>query len=129
MNLLGILTGTILNFALAFLWYGNAFKKPWRKLTGRTPDEKPAKSQMLLAVAYAVMMSVGADLAVNALGIATVGSALVAGLVVGVLMLAPTILSEWIWDKKPMRLILINTGFYALYFVLLFAVMVLMKRF
>ncbi|MEI6296423.1 MAG: DUF1761 domain-containing protein [bacterium] len=124
MNILGIFLGVVLNFIVARVWYGVLFNDLWRYLTDRTPDEKPDKIQMLVAVFFAFLMSFGANIMVSALGITTYSMAVIGGLIFGFMFIAPVILSEWIWDKKNFVLVSINAGFYVLYFVLMFLMFV-----
>ena len=103
---------------LARVWYGLFFNDLWRSLTNRTADEKPTKSKMAIAVIFAILMSLGVNIVTNLLSITSLEFALVAGLILSVLFVAPIVLGEWIWDKKSLVLVTLNTGFYLIYFLL-----------
>jgi enoyl-CoA hydratase/carnithine racemase len=119
-NTLFILVGTVVNFAVARIWYGFLFKRPWRQLTGRTPDEMPNRNQMMVAIALAIVMAIGVNLVAVSMRVVSLSSALIAALEVGVLLVAAVIAGEWLWDRKPGRLIGINIGFYIAYFGAMF---------
>ncbi len=124
-NYLGIILGTALNIVLARIWYGVFFKDLWRSLTNRTATEKPDRLQMVVALIFGLMMSLGVNLLVGLFAIDTLAWGLFIGLVLGVLIVAPIILGEWIWDKKNFELAAINAGFYLVYLVLAFFIFVL----
>ena len=123
-NYVGIALGVVLNIALARVWYGFLFRDIWRKLTGRTPNEKPTKSQMIVAIIFAILMSLGINVATMALGF---GTAVLFALFVSMLFVVPVILGEWIWDKKSFSLVSINAGFYTVYIILTFLLFIILK--
>jgi len=123
-NYLEIILGALLNIILARVWYGVLFKKTWRLLTNRTEDEKPTRVQIRYSVLFALMMSFGVNIMVNLLYIRNIWFGLIVGLILGILCIAPIILSEWIWDKKSSQLVLLNAGFYVVYFILTILVFV-----
>lgn len=124
-NYLGIILCTILNIVLARIWYGVFFKDLWRSLTGRTATEKPDKLQMVAALVFGLMMSLGVNVLVGIFAINTLAWGLFVGLVLGILFVAPIVLGEWIWDKKNFEVVVLNTGFYIVYLVLAFFIFVL----
>jgi hypothetical protein len=126
LNYIAIVLGIILNFGLARVWYGSFFNSMWRSLTNRTADEKPEKSRLVVALIFALLMSLGVNILINLLAITSFGLILVVSMTVAFLFIAPVILGEWIWDKKSFTLVALNTGFYVIYFIgtfLLFAIL------
>lgn len=71
---------------------------------------------MAIAVVFALIMSVGVNFLVNLFTITRYSLATTAAVIACVMIIAPLILSEWIWDKKKIELVLINAGFYIIYF-------------
>ena len=120
MNYSGIVLGVIFNFILARIWYGFIFKDSWRRLTGRSADEKALKEQMFIAIILAVFMSFGVNILMNVFGNGVISymQALQVGLGLGIFFLIPVVIGEWIWDKKPLALVVMNAGFYSLYFII-----------
>lgn len=121
--------GAVLNIVLARIWYGLFFKGPWRGLTNRTLDEKPSRSQMSVAIVLALAMSVGVNMITSVLQIDRYGVGAVVGLVISLLFIAPPILGEWIWDKKQLKLFVLNAGFYVTYFMCTFMLAIFLREF
>lgn len=125
-NYLAIILGTALNIVLARIWYGLFFKDLWRSMTNRTTDEKPTKLQMIIAVIFGLIMSLGTNVIVKTFNITNIISGLQVGSIIGLLFVAPIILGEWIWDKKSLTLVMLNAGFYVVYLLTLFSIFVVL---
>jgi hypothetical protein len=125
MNYLGIILGVALNIVLARFWFGVLFRDLWRSLTKRTDTEKPDRLQIVVSLLFALMLSLGVNTLVSLFAINTLAWGLFAGLVLGVLFIAPIVLGEWIWDKKNFELVALNTGFYIVYLILTFFIFIL----
>ena len=121
-NYLAIALGTALNIALAKLWYGFLFNDLWRSLTNRTANEKPAKLQMFIALIFALLMSMGVNSVVQLCSITDMAHGVLMAAIIGIFIVTPIILGEWIWDKKSLTLVLLNTGFYVIYLVATFSI-------
>ena len=116
---IGMLTSVVLFFVLGMIWYGLIFGKVWKKETKRTKKEKTGSGMILVALFLGLVMSLGANFIVGLAGETTFLGGMLAGLIPGSLIAAPVIMGEWIWDKKSVKLVVINTIFYEIYFVLI----------
>ncbi|MGH7720027.1 MAG: DUF1761 domain-containing protein [Gemmatimonadaceae bacterium] len=120
-SLLATLVGTVLGFVLGALWYGPLFGKAWMEEHGFTAEKlradfNPAKTYgttfvLGLIAAYVFGMFLGPDPAL--------GFALGAGLAAGICWVATSLATNYLFEGKSVRLMLINGGYHAIRFALI----------
>jgi len=121
LNWLTILVAAVSAFMLGGLWYGPLFGKLWMRAVGMTADEiqrdfRPARmygATFLLGflASYAFGLYLGPD----------PGRAfsVVAGAVAGTCLVATALATNYLFERKPVALILINGGYHVVRFTLI----------
>lgn len=109
---LAVILGTIAGMVVGGIWYmPNVFGKTWQESLGRNvwamgkPEQVilvRAGSTLVTALSLAVLMIGG--------GVSTVPGALRLGLVVGVGVVASTIVADYFSARWPLKLILVTAG-------------------
>ena len=131
-NLLAVLASAVATMVLGFLWYSPVlFAKPWTILMGYDPNDKAKMAEMQKSAGPSYGMSLVASiLSAFVLGklIAVAGSTgaiegLKIGLVVWLGFVTTVQFTGSLFSKQPFRLYLINTGFQAVCYVAMGAIM------
>jgi hypothetical protein len=109
---LAVLLAAVAFFAVGGLWYGLLFSKLWMRLSGMT-EERARQSNIPLAFGLTAVLG-----AVAAIGLAaivgadpTVGEGLGVGLGVGLLIAAPVLAIQSLYERKPWLLLALNAGY------------------
>lgn len=126
-NYPAILACGVASMVIGSLWYGPLFGKPWMKLMGFTPEKMEAmkkdpagkkkmmRSYGLMFVGSLVMAYVLSHALVFAstyLGSSGVSAGLMTGFWNWLGFIAPVTLGSVLWEGKPWRLWILNTGHY-----------------
>jgi hypothetical protein len=120
-SLLAALVATLSGFVLGALWYGPLFGKWWTRAVGMTAEEmqrdfSPGRTYgatFLLGflASYAFGLYLGPDPG-RAFSVA-------AGAVAGTCLVATALATNYLFERKPVALILINGGYHAVRFTLI----------
>lgn len=120
-SLLATVVGTLLGFVLGALWYGPLFGKAWMAEHGFTEEQlqrdfSPGKTYgttflLGLVAAYLFGMFLGPN---PALGFATL-----VGLTAGLCWVATSIATNYLFERRSGRLLLINGGYHTVRFGLI----------
>jgi hypothetical protein len=119
-SLLATLAATLLGFVLGALWYGPLFGTRWAAAVGVTRDEIQRRTDPVRT--YGTTFALG-FLACYALGLYLgpspgVTFAVTAGAVVGVFWVATSLSTNYLFEGRPLSLIIINGGYHAVRFAL-----------
>lgn len=121
LNWLAVISATIVAFLVGGLWYSRKlFGAAWMQEIGLSEDELQQGSmpvlfggtlvlQFLAAAALGVFLGTGSDWLIG----------LQAGLLIGLFWIATSYATTYLFERRSMRLFLINAGYY----VVLFGVM------
>lgn len=109
---LAVLLAAVAFFAVGGLWYGLAFSKLWMRLSGMT-EEQARQSNIPLAFGLTAVLGAVAAIGLAALVGAdpTVGEGLGVGLGVGLLIAAPVLAIQSLYERKPWALWALNAGY------------------
>ena len=121
-SLVATLVATVLSFVLGGLWYGPLFGKAWMAENGFTAESIKAKGfnpvkmygttfLLSLLASYAFGLFVGPD--------PNLYAALHWGLLIGVVWVAGSFATSYLFEGKTMRHFLINGGYHAVQFALI----------
>lgn len=120
-SLLAVLVGTLLGFILGALWYGPLFGGAWMAEHGFTEGDlrrafSPAKTYgttfvLGLVAAFLFGVFIGPD--------PEPAFATVAGCAIGVCWVATSIATNYLFERRSGRLLLINGGYHAVRFGLI----------
>jgi hypothetical protein len=114
------LAATVLGFALGALWYGPLFGKPWMAATGVSRDQPGAGVNP--ARTYGITFVLG-FIAAWTFGL-YVGEhpgfrfSAALGAAIGVCWVATALATNYLFERRSARLILINGGYHAVRFTL-----------
>jgi hypothetical protein len=115
---LAVLFAGIVNMALGAFWYSPVlFGSQWMKLSGLTKKDLEATKKKGMQKEYGMSFVAGLVLAyalgmlLSRVSIASSGEAAAFGAMVGVGFVATTKLPDTLWNKKPLMLWVINSGY------------------
>ena len=106
----GILAGTVALMVFGFLWYGPILGKAWSKATGQ-PMNSSAKGmgpQLAFTAVYLLVFNVGLAYMVGSVD--DIEYSLVAGLIVGLLIIGAAMYSSVVWTKSSTTRWMIDAG-------------------
>ena len=108
---LAVLVGMAVAGVLGYVWYGPAFGKLWAAKSG-VGMQSGEPTKMALTFAYFFVFNVGLQFLGYVYDGANIEHALVAGLIVSIMVIAPALYSAVVWAKKNMTVFLIDVGFW-----------------
>lgn len=117
---LAVLVAAIVTYALAAVWYGLIFAKPWQRLTGIT-DMKPAPMNVVLVLVGTLVMAFvlyhsivfgDAFFASHDAPMSRVTGGLMGGFFGWLGYVAPVTLCTKLYERKPWGLWLLDNGFW-----------------
>lgn len=113
MNVLAIIVVTVLGMVIGWIWYGPAFGKQWMKMVGikKKDTEKINPWLMLFAVLVNAVMFTVFSYFIDVFAVSKISQGIALGAVFWLGFLAPKDMSPVLWEKKPMRLFLINSSY------------------
>ncbi len=119
-SLVATLVATILGFALGALWYGPIFGKPWMAAVGVSREQlmagfNPAKTYGITFVlgfiaAWTFGLYVGEHPGMR--------FSVAVGAAIGICWVATSLTTNYLFERRNARLILINGGYHAVRFML-----------
>jgi Protein of unknown function (DUF1761) len=116
LNWLAILVAAIAFFAVGAIWYSFLFRNSWIRLTGVKMDDTNAKKGMagIMVTSFLLILicTIGLALFISKVNapISWMSGAKV-GLVAGVCFCATAICNSYLYEKRPLGLHLINSGY------------------
>jgi len=119
-SLVATLVATVLGFVLGALWYGPLFGRPWMAAVGMSREQLTAGFSPVTA--YGLTFVLG-FVAAWMFGL-YVGEhpgfrfSVAVGAAIGVCWVATSLATNYLFERRGARLILINGGYHALRFVL-----------
>jgi hypothetical protein len=115
-NFLAVIVGTIIQMALGFLWYGPLFSKPWVALQGWTQERmrqsNPNPAIYAVPLVGAFISTYALALLINATQMTTPVGGAGTGLLIGIGFIAPAFASNYTFGSRPLKLYLIDVGYY-----------------
>ncbi|MBI4361338.1 DUF1761 domain-containing protein [Candidatus Micrarchaeota archaeon] len=132
-NLVAVLVAAVVQMALGFLWYSPMlFGNSWMKLVGIKPsDMEKGKKEMPksagLGFLAAVVMTFILAQVIGFMQAATLVDGLLAGFWMWLGFVATVLAGFVLWEGKPVKLYLINSGYYLVALLLSSAILVLWK--
>jgi len=117
-NLLAILVATLIQFFLGAIWYSLLFAKPWMALVGHTPTPgqrpKGAITSMIVSFIGGLLLTFILAHVVHWANAVTLHRGLFIGFICWLGFVAAPLLSETMYEKRPGKLFLINSGYWLL---------------
>ena len=124
-NLPGILVAALAGMFLGALWYSPLlFGKAWMRAIGKTPETLGLPTgPMIGSMIASVLSAVGVSLIFFLIGVDSLDVALGVGMILGLLIIFPALLSDNLFCGWGSRLLLIQSGYRVLSVVLMSLVM------
>ena len=123
-NLIAVLVAALSSFVMGGIWYSPLlFAKPWMKDTGLTEDVlAQGNTAKILGGAFVLAVVIALNLAFFLGADAGWLWGLTAGALAGVGWVAASMGTTFLFERKPLRLILIDTGYHAATYALMGAI-------
>lgn len=134
-NWLAVIAAAVSNMVIGFAWYSDSlFGKPWRQLMGISGG-KPTQDQMTKMIGLglgsaflmAFVLSHSITFAESYLGESGISSGLMSGFWNWLGFMFPLLLGSYIYEKKPLKLVWINSGFWLLSMLVMGVIIALWK--
>ena len=129
-NYLAVLVAAVASMALGFAWYSQAlFGKAWMKAMKISKKDmaktkkKGCAGQMTIAFIAALVMAYVLSYFIGYAGASTIAAGAQVGFWVWLGFIATVQIGIVLWDKKPMKLFIINTGHYLVNLVVMGAIL------
>ena len=124
LNWLAILVATVAGFVIGGIWYGPLFGGAWMSALGKSPDDiQPSPAPFVISFFTALITAIVLAVLINALGVSTLGSGVVIGLLIGVGFIATAMASDSAFCGWGVKLWLIQSGYRVLYSVVMGAIL------
>jgi hypothetical protein len=125
-NYLAILTATVSTFMLGGLWYSpRLFGRAWMQEMGFTDESLKAKGDVgrIMGISFVLELIMAFNLAAFIGPKASLGFGLFAGAAAGFGWVALSLGVTYLFERKPLRLFLINAGYHGVAFTVMGAIL------
>jgi len=116
LNLIGILAATIIGMFLGALWYSPIlFGNAWMTCIGKTTETigKPTMP-MIGSIIASLLTAFGVSLLFSIIGVTDLSTAVSVGVILGLLIIFPALLSDNLFCGWGNKLLLIQSGYRAI---------------
>lgn len=128
LNWKAILAATVAWFFFGFLWYGILFEKQWQLLESITAEaSKGQEWRMGLGVIQTFVVCCGLDWMRQIMGLDTPKSAMINGAMLAFFFAIATISLRYIYALAPIELVMIDSGYQLIGYVLALTILVLLR--
>lgn len=126
LNIAGIITATFAGMVLGGLWYSPVlFGKQWMAAIDKTPETIGTPTgPMLGSIVASFLTAIGIAILFPLIGVEQLEDAIKAGLILGVLVVFPALLSDNLFCGWGTRLLIIQSGYRILAILLMSVAMV-----
>lgn len=121
-NYLAVALAALSAFLLGGLWYSALFGKQWMRLTGQSEERLKGGSMPLIFGGSFVLNLIAAYVLAMFLGPMPLQYATLAGLSVGLCWVATSLGVNYLFERRPLGLWLINAGYFVLQFTIMGAI-------
>lgn len=125
-NVWAVLVSALSAFVVGWLWYGPLFGKQWMKLNGFTEEqlrEGGISMPLIMIINYVATALAALALAMFIGKESTAGFGIFAGVIIALLWIGTSRLNDVLYERKPMGLFLINTGYNLAIYIIMGAVL------
>jgi len=121
LSIIGIVAATAAGMILGALWYSPLlFGRAWMESIGKTEEELgSARGPMIGSVLACLLTALALGFLLSAAGVRSPGDGALLGLVVGLGIVFPALLSDNLFCGWGRRLLLIQSGYRVLYIVVM----------
>ena len=125
-NYLAVIAAALVTFLIGGLWYSPVlFDKPWRRLNGLTEEQiKSSHTGLIFGLSFVAALVSAYVLALFLSGPTTdVVAGIMAGLLVGIGWVATSMLTTFLFERRPLALWAIDAAYHVLTFGLMGAIL------
>jgi Protein of unknown function (DUF1761) len=112
-NWLAVLVAALAFFFLGAIWYSALFRDAWIKAVGVNMNDPNARKGiagiMITSFVTILITSIGLALFINRIGSGGWMTGLKVGLIAGICFCAASICNSYLYEKRPLALLLINS--------------------
>ena len=124
LNYLAIIAAVAVNMIAGALWYSPLlFARPWMAANGFTEEQIKAQGSAtrgyVVSVIASIVIAIAIALFAQAAGAVTAVDGLLLGLVAGVGFVMTTSAANYVFEDRPLKLYLINSGYPVVSFTLI----------
>ena len=111
-QVVAVLVTALAGFVIGGLWYGPLFSKAWMKASGVTPGNMTtAQTVRLFGTAYVINVIIAFGLVMLIGQHRSLHDGMHTGLFVSLMFMATAIGMTYIFERRPLKLFLINAGY------------------
>ncbi len=122
-NILAVLVAALTGFVIGGLWYGPLFRTPWMKYSGVTFEMgKKQNTVVVFALTYVLNVIAAASLMMFLGPDRTLHFGIAAGLATGLTFVSTALGIIYLFESRPLKLLLINAGYQVINFTAMGAV-------
>jgi hypothetical protein len=114
-NWLAVLLAALSAFVIGGLWYSLLFAKPWQRAAGVTDEQLKSGAVRIFVGSFLIAVVMAASLAAF-IGKGGAVFGLLAGLAAGITWVAAAVGINYLFERRSVRLFLINAGYNVLSF-------------
>lgn len=119
-NWLAVLAAALSSFLLGGVWYSALFAKAWQSAAGLSDEQvKSGNSAVIFGGAFVLALVASASFAVFLGGQVDAATGALYGLTAGLCWVAASFGINYLFERKSLRLFLINGGYHTLQFTLI----------
>jgi len=119
-NWLAVLCAALLTFLVGGLWYSPLlFARPWMQLNGLTEDGLKGRQAAIFGGSFALALVAAVNLAFFLGPKQDVAFGFSAGALAGIGWVSTAMGTTYLFERKPLKLFLINAGYHAVTFTLM----------
>lgn len=126
-NWIAIFVAAVINVIIGVAWYSpTILGKQWKQLVEQSSRKKVAdysSGKMLINALTALVLSIVVSILTKTIGATTIKEGVIVGLVLWVGFVATTALSDYMASNRPIKLYLINSGYYLVSIVVMSAIL------
>ena len=124
-NYLAVLVAALSSFVIGWLWYGPLFGKAWMKLNGFSKEniqEGSLPMPLIMGTNYIATVLAAFALAMFLGEESTLHFGIFAGFMIAVFWIGTNRLNDVLYERKPMGLFFINTGYNLVIYIIMGAI-------
>ena len=121
-NYLAVVLAALSAFVLGGLWYSLLFAKPWAALTGQSDETLKSGNKAVIFGGAFLLNLVAAYVLAMFVGPLGVKFGALAGLAVGLCWVAASLAINYLFERRPFGLWLINGGYFTLQYAVMGAI-------
>jgi hypothetical protein len=118
-NWIAVIVAIVLVQVLGFLWYGPLFGATWHQLQPSAPPSNAMDASMVCGILITAVLVIGMAWLYGRLGVASLVDGLKTALILCIVFALTMVFMAWCYEGAPMNLVLLNSGYELVAFLLI----------